>query len=235
MIAKKMRDILVFIPARSGSKRVKKKNIRIIKGKPLIFWTIKYAKKIIQSKQIIVSSDSRIIENISFKEKVIFIKRPKKLSNDKSDVYYSLVHALKKIKDSNKYKYVALLQPTSPIRPLNLVSEAVKILKKNKKFKNLIHLEKTNINIGNINKKNQWVALDTKSKRTQDIKNQYRPSGCLFLYERQGIEKKSMFKKRKNYGFYNKKFIKTVNIDNEEDFLILKHFLKKKDILKNYK
>ena len=230
-----MKDTLIFIPARSGSKRVKNKNIRIIKGKPLVFWTIRYAKKITQNNQIVVSSDSKIVGNISFKEKVTFIKRPKKLSNDKSDVYYSLVHALKQIEDSHKYKYIALLQPTSPIRPLNLVSEGLKILKKNKKFKNLIHIEKTYINIGNINKQNQWKALNAGLKRTQDIRNQYRPSGCLFLYERKSIEKKNQFEKRKIFGFYNKKIIETVNIDNEEDFSTLKQLLKKKNILKSYK
>ena len=230
-----MKDTLIFIPARSGSKRIKNKNIRIIKSWPLVLWTIKYAKKIAKNDQIVVSSDSKIIRNISYKEKVTFIQRPKELSNDKADVYYSLVHALKKIKDNHKYKYIALLQPTSPIRPLNLVKEAISALKKNKKFKNLIHLEKTHINIGSINKQNLWKVSNMGLKRTQDIKNQYRPSGCLFLYERKDFEKKSLFDKRKDYGFYKKKFMKTVNIDNEEDFLILQHLLKRHNILRSYK
>ena len=42
---KKMNETLIIIPARSGSKRIKNKNIRIVNGKPLIYWTIKYAKK----------------------------------------------------------------------------------------------------------------------------------------------------------------------------------------------
>ena len=39
-----MSETLIFIPARSGSKRLKNKNIRKVNGKPLIYWTIKYAK-----------------------------------------------------------------------------------------------------------------------------------------------------------------------------------------------
>ena len=51
-----MNEILIFIPARLGSKRIKDKNIRKIKGKPLIYWTIRYAKKFLKSnKDIIVS------------------------------------------------------------------------------------------------------------------------------------------------------------------------------------
>jgi len=67
-----MRDTLIFIPARSGSKRVKNKNIRKINGKPLIYWTIKYAKKYANNEDILVSSDSDIIKKISTDEKVKF-------------------------------------------------------------------------------------------------------------------------------------------------------------------
>ena len=54
-----MSETLIFIPARSGSKRIKDKNIRKINGKPLIYWTIKYAKEYTKDNEdIIVSSDS---------------------------------------------------------------------------------------------------------------------------------------------------------------------------------
>ena len=53
-----MNETLIFIPARSGSKRIKNKNIRKINGKPLIYWTIKYAKKYAKNEDIFVSSDS---------------------------------------------------------------------------------------------------------------------------------------------------------------------------------
>ena len=65
-----MSETLIFIPARSGSKRIKNKNIRKINGKPLIYWTIKYAKKYSKSEDILVSSDSSIINQLSTKEKI---------------------------------------------------------------------------------------------------------------------------------------------------------------------
>ena len=63
--------------------------------------------------------------------------------------------------------------------------------------------------------------------RGQDITNQFRPSGCLFLYLRKDFENYKKFIKRKNYGFIQKEKIETVNIDNEEDFVKLKFLLKK--------
>lgn len=222
-----MSETLIFIPARSGSKRIKNKNVRKINGKPLICWTIKYAKKYTKKNDdIIVSSDSDYINKISIKEKVKFFKRPKNISGDKAEVYFAVVHALNKIKNSKKYKYIALLQVTSPIRPKNMISKGVKILKKNKNFQNLIHLEKTNYKVGSLSKKNEWEPLYGSMSRGQDINNQFRPSGCLFLYLRKDFENYKKFKKRKNYGFIQKEKIETVNIDNEEDFVKLRFLLK---------
>jgi len=66
--------------------------------------------------------------------------------------------------------------------------------------------------------------------RGQDINNQFRPSGCLFLYLRKDFENYNKFIKRKNYGFIQRKKIETVNIDNEEDFMKLRFLLKNKKI-----
>ena len=168
-----MSETLIFIPARSGSKRIKNKNIRKINGKPLIYWTIKYAKKYSKNEDILVSSDSSIIKKLSTKEKIKFLKRPKRLSGDNANVYFAVVHALKKIENNKKYKYIALLQPTSPIRPKNMISDGIKILKKNKNFQNLIHLEKTYYKLGSLSKQNEWQPLYGYTARGQDITNQY--------------------------------------------------------------
>ncbi len=220
-----MNKILVIIPARAGSKRIKNKNIRKINGKPLIYWTIKYAKKNVKNDDIVVSSDSKIIHKISADEKIKFLKRPKNISGDNAKVYFAIVHVLKKIDSLKKYKYIALLQPTSPLRPKNMIFNAIKILEKNKSFQNLIHLEKTNYKIGSISKKNEWKPLYNPVLRGQDITNQFRPSGCLFLYSRKNFENYKNFLKRKNYGFIQNEKKETVNIDNEEDFIKLKFLL----------
>ena len=212
-----MRETLIFIPARSGSKRIKNKNIRKINGKPLIYWTIKYAKKYANNEDILVSSDSNIIQKISSDEKIKFFKRPKNISGDNANVYFAVVHALKKIEIKKKYKYIALLQPTSPIRPKNIISNGINILKRNKQFQNLIHLERTSYKIGFLSKINEWQPLYNYTVRGQDITNQFRPSGCLFLYLRKDFENYKKFINRKNYGFIQKEKIETVNIDNEED------------------
>lgn len=221
-----MNEVLVIIPARKGSKRVKNKNTRIIKGKPLIYWSIKYAKKYVKNEDIIVSSDSKIICEISKSEKIQFLKRPKNISGDKSNVYLTIKHVLKKIKNKLKYKYIVLLQPTSPIRPKNMIADALRLLKKNKKFQNLVHLEKTSYNIGYLSKQKEWKPIYRNITRSQEITNQLRPSGCLFIYKIKDFEIKKKFIKRKTYGFVSKKVHPTVNIDTESDFTRLDFLLK---------
>ena len=107
---------LCLIPARKSSQRIKKKNKKIINGKPLIFWTINYAKNFFKPENIYVSSDDKDILNISKKNKINFIKRPKKYCLSKSKSIDVAKHCLDKIKNGTfnksedilvgEYKYV---------------------------------------------------------------------------------------------------------------------------------
>lgn len=227
-----MKQVLIIIPARAGSKRVKNKNIRIVKGKPLIYWSIKYAKKYVKNEDIIVSSNSKIIREISKSEKVHFHQRAKNISSDKSNVYFTVKDVLSKINNKSRYKYIVLLQPTSPLRPNDLITEGLKLLKNNKKFQNLVHLEKTNYNIGHLTKHNEWKPMYKNIFRSQEITNQLRPSGCLFIYKIKDLEIYKKFINRKTYGFFSKKNDMTVNIDTEEDFLKLNFLIENKHQLK---
>ena len=79
MISKK--EFWIFIPARSGSKSIKNKNIQLIKKKPLIAHTIEIAKKIKIAKKIIFSSDSEEYYNIAkIFNKIVNLIREVKIS-----------------------------------------------------------------------------------------------------------------------------------------------------------
>jgi len=130
---------LVFIPARSGSKRIKNKNLKIFRGKPLIYWTLN---NVNQSKIIsncILSTDSTKIINFSrkiLKKKCIYSKRPKKLSTDKSKIVDVIYYEINKHK-LQYFEYIVLLQPTSPLRKAKLLDQTLKKVI-NKKLSNLI-------------------------------------------------------------------------------------------------
>ena len=130
-----MKNIIALIPARSGSKGIPFKNILEFKGKPLLAHSIIYAKKSSLIQDVIVSTDSEKFVSISneFGARAPFI-RPNELSGDKVQDYPVVKHAVNFLEKEtkNKIDYIALLRPTSPLRPPNLIEKAYKILKNNK-------------------------------------------------------------------------------------------------------
>lgn len=127
------KNLLIIIPARSGSKGIKNKNIKKLKSKPLIYYSIRIAKKIKEkNKTIFCSTDSIKIKNIieKFNIKVPFL-RPKNISKDLSTDITFVNHTLKKFSDAkNFFKIGLILRPTSPIRDLKNIEKAYKIFKK---------------------------------------------------------------------------------------------------------
>jgi CMP-N,N'-diacetyllegionaminic acid synthase len=130
----KKKNLLIIIPARSGSKGLKNKNIRKLNSKPLIYYPISTAKNIKEkNKEIFCSTDSKKIKKIaeSYKIKVPFL-RPKKISEDLSTDITFVNHALKEFSRQNLFFKIGLiLRPTSPIRNVKNINKGYQIFKKN--------------------------------------------------------------------------------------------------------
>ena len=124
-------EILGIIPARGGSKSVPRKNIKDFCGKPLIYWTIREAKKSKHITQLIVSTDDAQIAEVakSLGAKVPFL-RPKEISGDLATDVEFILHALDFLKEKEKYEpeMVLRLPPTSPLRTAEQIDEGIKVL-----------------------------------------------------------------------------------------------------------
>ncbi len=109
------KSVLAIIPARGGSKGLPRKNIRIAAGKPLIAWSILEAQKSKYIDRLILSSEDEEIISIArqWKCDVPFI-RPAELATDHISGIEPVLHAIGSLEE--KYDYVVLLQPTSPLR-----------------------------------------------------------------------------------------------------------------------
>ena len=112
------KKILYVIPARGGSKGVPGKNIKLLGGKPLIYYSIEVARALANDEDICVSTD-----NIEIKELVeqtglqVPFLRPPELALDDSGTYEVLLHAVNYYATQGKqYNLLVLLQPTSPFR-----------------------------------------------------------------------------------------------------------------------
>jgi CMP-N,N'-diacetyllegionaminic acid synthase len=123
-----MKSVCAIIPARSGSKGVVDKNIRLLNGKPLIAYSILAALKSDNIDRVIVSTDSEQYAKISidFGAEVPFI-RPERISGDSSTDIEFLLHAIDWLEVDEGYKpdFISLLRPTTPLRDPKIIDEAI--------------------------------------------------------------------------------------------------------------
>lgn len=125
--------ILAIIPARGGSKGIPNKNIIDVGGKPLIVWSIEAALKSKYISKVIVSSDSDIILNIAKKTGSEIIKRPNELASDSARSEPVVKHVVNELLEKGeKFDYVILLQPTSPLRTSEDIDRSFEKLVKTK-------------------------------------------------------------------------------------------------------
>jgi CMP-N-acetylneuraminic acid synthetase len=117
--------ILAVIPARSGSKSVKDKNIRPLGGRPLLAWSIKTALACKGIDRVIVSTDSDKYAQLAKFYNAEIIMRPAKLASDEAPMVPVLQHALEK----NPADLIILLDPTSPFRTVRDIDQCLEKIK----------------------------------------------------------------------------------------------------------
>ncbi len=88
------KNIIAIIPARGGSKGIPRKNIKLLAGKPLIAWTIEAALRSKCLDRVFVSTEDEEIAKISKEWGAEIIKRPKKLSGDKTSMLPVVDHSI---------------------------------------------------------------------------------------------------------------------------------------------
>lgn len=217
-----MRRRLLIIPARSGSKRIKNKNIRLFQKKPIIYFPLKVAKKSRLFKKIHVSTDSKKIKKLveNFGVKVDFL-RPKKLAGDKISTEQVLRYVVKEFEKKNLYfDEVWSITPCSPLIIVSDLLKASKKLKKNTK-KIILSVTKYSVPIEWAFQKKKYHLIPFKKgsykKRSQDFKDMFHDSGNFV-----GIPI-SFFKLKKinfdkNYIGFEIPKRRSIDIDNLEDF-----------------
>ena len=123
--------IYAIIPARAGSKGIPRKNVNLLKGKPLIAYSLQLCKKSSLIQRTIVSTDSKEYAKIAneYGGETPFL-RPVEISKDNSTDYEFVVHALEWFgKNEGKIpEYLVHLRPTTPLRRIEIVDAAIKKL-----------------------------------------------------------------------------------------------------------
>lgn len=218
---------IAIIPARSGSKGVKNKNMKTFYGISLLGWAILFAKEVGIYSKILVSTDSEDYAKEALKYGAVPLMRKRDLSSDTSRINDVLVDLLKSIE---YYESITLIEPTCPVREPQSLVKAMDKFRKNslnclvsvcsvplkyhprKQFsgsRDLIKIERfTSENIPVVNR--------------QELDLTYVRSGAFYIFQRDSfLQAKDIIHGRVSGHLDNSSII---NIDTEEDIMGMRRY-----------
>ncbi|MBD1166870.1 pseudaminic acid cytidylyltransferase [Pelagibacterales bacterium SAG-MED09] len=219
---KKIKKVLAILPARGGSKRIKKKNIKIFNGKPMIYWSLKILIKSKLFDKIIVSTEDQKIKKLSLKFGAnVIIERPKKLSGDFVGTQEIINHSIKHLENQNfKFDYVCCVYPCSPFLQISDLKKAAKIAYTNDKFVFPVLEYSHPIQRAMYQRKNKdlhFINKRNEKKRTQDLRKTFHDAGQFYF------AKKKIWMSSKKMHSYAKGIVipnwRAIDIDNTNDWI----------------
>ena len=224
---------MAIIPARSGSKGIKDKNIKLLNGKPLISYTIESAKKSNVFKDIIVSTDSKEYKEICEKYGAwVPFLRGQDLSGDEVATNDVIIDVLIKLKELGKeYDSFMILQPTSPLRDEYDICESTKLFYDNN-FNSVVsmceceHSPLLSKYLGESKCLDGFLS-DLNKLRRQDLECYYRLNGAIYISKVEYFFKYRDFYKKDCCAYIMSKE-KSVDIDDIFDFKFAEFLLSMK-------
>lgn len=225
---------IAIIPARSGSKGLKDKNIIDLCGKPLIAYSIEAAKESGWFDKVIVSTDSLHYKQIAEQHGAEVMLRGEALSNDTATTYMVLEDMYNRLDDAGDY--FMLLQPTSPMRTSQHVKEACEMFEERKKEVNFLvsmtEASHPSVLIREIDEDGTLknFDIDYSTFRRQKYK-EYTPNGAIYI-----AKWKSYFEQKHFFGAKSLAYIMnrddSIDIDNEVDYIQANFMMSKRIELK---
>lgn len=233
--------VLGLIPARGGSKGIKKKNIRHLLGKPLISYTIECALACSLIDKVVVSTDDSEIAEISRESgaEVPFV-RPPELAKDDTPMLPVMQHAIETVEETYREKVdiLILLDPTSPLRKVKDIEEAFSLFTHDgacqavvsgckahrSPYFNMVRLEDGFVQM--------LVQTDKDIGRRQDCPPVYDLDTTVWIYSRETI-----MDIRKRIPPLTRLYIvpeeRSIHIDTERDFMIVEFLMRESSEVKN--
>lgn len=235
-----MDEVVAIIPARSGSKSVSDKNIRLLAGKPLLAYSIAASRLTSNIDRVIVSTDSQGYANIARESgaEVPFL-RPMEISGDMSTDYQLIKHALDWFQDNEgrQPEYLVHLRPTTPLRDPRCIEAAIEMIKNDSKATALrsVH-EMSESAYKTMEIENRYLKcvgsgsfdLDAANNPRQMFNKTYKPNGYVDV-----IVSSYVMKNQKIHGDHVLAFITPYigDVDTFEDFDYLEYQTEKNPML----
>jgi len=215
--------VIGVIPARGGSKGVHRKNIRLLNGKPLIYYTIREALKSKLIDELVVSTEDKEIRRVAESYGVKVINRPIELATDNTLIIDVLKSIIKNYETKNThFDIIVLLEPTHPFRSVEDIDSVIQIMKDN----GLIDSVRS-VTEPFQSPYKMWLKKDNgllksflgkEGDRRQDLPEVFWQNGSIYAFKTSIIKKGSLT--GKNIYPYIMKQKDFIDIDTKEDLLL---------------
>ncbi|MAJ22488.1 MAG: hypothetical protein CBC24_01565 [Candidatus Pelagibacter sp. TMED64] len=214
----------ILIPARGGSKRIPKKNLADLNGKPLLYYTINTCRNI--TDEIYVSTDDTDIKEFAESMNVNVIERPDRLSTDESKTEDVVEHFLEEI-DTDLF---CVVQPTSPLLSFTSILEAIDKLvsplygvEQVKSYDSVISVCKDVNYYWDSKGKPVNFELGNR-KRTQEHQGWFKENGAFYMTTKDNFLKDNILQNG-NVGFIEMSERESIDIDNKYDLEIVRRII----------
>ncbi len=215
------KKVMAIIPARGGSKRLLRKNVRSLAGKPLILWSIEAAIQSAYIDSVFVSTDDTEIANVAKKCGADVPElRPLELASDTATTESVLNYTLQKY--GKDFDVIILLQPTSPLRTSKHIDEAIEMFNEKSAFSivSVTQCEHSPLWANTLPENNQldgFLPVDAR-KRSQELKKYYRLNGAIYIYNVAEITTHGFNSFVPNSYAYIMNNKSSIDIDCQDDF-----------------
>jgi len=222
--------VLGIIPARGGSKGLKKKNIRLLNDKPLISYTIEAAKKSKLLTNYLVTSDDDDILNVTRKYNCQYHRRSTANAQDNSTIEDVVIEVLDFL-CPEIFDLIVLLQPTAPIRNGQDIDNVISMFVNDMSLKNVVSVVKledihpARMYTVDANSGLNAIEQENEKARRQDLTSVYLRNGCIYAIRVDEFlrAKSLMLKEKKAYIMSQETW---ANIDSERDLIVAEAIIK---------
>jgi len=223
-------NILVVIPARGGSKRIPRKNLRLLGHKPLLYYSINNALKSKFEIDVFVSSEDDEILNTAVKFGAKTHKRNENIANDKTTldpvIYDCYLHA--KNIEEKEYHIIATMQPTSPLLLTKSLDKAIqKIINDNEIDTIIAAKDATHLSWKKENDK--YLPNYTERVNRQYLTPEFIETGAFLITRNDIISENNRIGKNVDLALLSGG--EEIDIDSYEDWSLCEYYLKRKHIL----
>lgn len=221
--------IIAIIPARGGSKGIPKKNITLLNGNPLLYYTAQAAEGSKYLDDVYLSTEDPTISKIGLELGMSIIKRPRKLATDATKGIDVVKHAISYLSKKNvDIDVIVILQPTSPLRTSSDIDGCIEMLVKN-------NLDSV-ISMVNVRQHPNWMFRMDKMRRVTPIypelntrrqqhEKLFYPNGAVFVSTINFVLKQNSIMYGGACGGYVMDEDRSIDIDTPYDLEVCQYLL----------